>query len=347
MNRSPAHLPQYEDVQRRIETYHNWPVSGLLPHELAESGFVYRGDESKTVCFQCGVPLREWRSHDDADIEHARFSPECLFIRQKRGTGFVKTILEMYELPLPASLEERALPMESAATGYTRSEWNSNTGNTNQRQQQQLETRRETPIVRLTPQPRPRTENTTRRRRAVGTVEPRQIRARLDTDWGKLLLQQGFPRELVGQVFGERLQMEGDDFPTFSALLNAVLAASDILGITVPIGGATNVQPPAPPPAENPYFQWEMNQGTLGEQNPGTTEQNLDISIEDPATKSAVELNKDLKRKLFCRRCLTREADILFMCCNRRVSCEECAFDVTSCLVCGALEQERIKVFAA
>ncbi|XP_064645916.1 baculoviral IAP repeat-containing protein 3-like, partial [Lineus longissimus] len=351
------------DLQPRLETYHNWPVRGLSPKELAESGFVYRGLGTRTVCFQCGIPLNEWQSHDDADIEHARFSPECTFIRQKKGKGFIKATLQMYELPIPASIEARDRSVESTATGYTRLERNEYSGNKNEQQQQQQFEPRRTPVVHLPPPPRPRAEASTPRRRPMGVAEPRQIRARLDSDWGKRLLQQGFPRELVGQVFGERLQLEGDDFPSFRELLFAVYAAADLLGITVSSGSATSIPPPAPPP-ENPYLQWEGNQEASSQEIPRPFQQNFDISQglnqganqyrpelnvpkKDPELQSAVELNKDLKRKLFCRRCSNREANILFLCCNRRVCCEECAYDVTSCLVCGSLEQERVKVFAA
>ena len=43
-------------------------------------------------------------------------------------------------------------------------------------------------------------------------IEPRDIRARLDTEMRRRLLEEGYMKLLLAQVIGERLAQTGDDF---------------------------------------------------------------------------------------------------------------------------------------
>ncbi|KAK2182415.1 hypothetical protein NP493_354g00014 [Ridgeia piscesae] len=60
-------------------------------------------------------------------------------------------------------------------------------------------------------------------------VEPRMIRARMDTTRVRSVLDMGFTRDLVYDVIKHRLTTTGDDFPNVQTLLEAVFAAEEAL----------------------------------------------------------------------------------------------------------------------
>lgn len=43
-------------------------------------------------CFDCGIGLRNWQDDDNPDAEHARWSPKCKFIIDRKGIDFVESI---------------------------------------------------------------------------------------------------------------------------------------------------------------------------------------------------------------------------------------------------------------
>jgi baculoviral IAP repeat-containing protein 7/8 len=82
-----AVYPKYSSALERLGTFSNWPTGiGVKPIELVDCGMFYDGTGDSTICFQCGVGLRDWTSKDVPRIEHFRYSPGCRYMRLKYGT---------------------------------------------------------------------------------------------------------------------------------------------------------------------------------------------------------------------------------------------------------------------
>lgn len=41
-------------------------------------------------CFYCGIGLKEWKEGDTAWGEHAKWSPDCVFVRNIKGPDFIE-----------------------------------------------------------------------------------------------------------------------------------------------------------------------------------------------------------------------------------------------------------------
>ncbi|XP_013394174.1 baculoviral IAP repeat-containing protein 7-A-like [Lingula anatina] len=90
----PKH-PQYAIEQNRILTFENWPISKRqTPRELSIAGFYYAGFGDNVKCFFCGGGLRNWEPQDDIWTEHARWFPNCGYVKQCKGVSFIREILQ-------------------------------------------------------------------------------------------------------------------------------------------------------------------------------------------------------------------------------------------------------------
>lgn len=67
----------------RLKTFHNWQIDFISSETLARNGFFYLGWSDAVQCAFCGVEIIHWIEGDDVEQEHQRFSPDCLFIKQK------------------------------------------------------------------------------------------------------------------------------------------------------------------------------------------------------------------------------------------------------------------------
>lgn len=81
----------YATVESRLRTYKNWtPDLIQTPEMLAEAGFYYVGMGDQVRCFHCDGGLRHWDPQDDPWVEHARWFPNCSFLRIIKGAEFIK-----------------------------------------------------------------------------------------------------------------------------------------------------------------------------------------------------------------------------------------------------------------
>nr|XP_022903769.1 death-associated inhibitor of apoptosis 1 [Onthophagus taurus] len=94
--RTPHHIEMFpnDTIKSRLETFKSYPKHlRPKPKDLAQAGFFYTQDADKVVCFECGLGLNDWEPDDDAWLEHKKFSPNCMFIKN----GGVKAFLELRE----------------------------------------------------------------------------------------------------------------------------------------------------------------------------------------------------------------------------------------------------------
>jgi hypothetical protein len=87
---------EYSLVFRRHQTFQNWPEAeqSSLPSidSFVEAGFFYTGDKTIVRCFYCNGALRNWQASDDPKVEHARWFPQCAYIRQYIGENLYQAI---------------------------------------------------------------------------------------------------------------------------------------------------------------------------------------------------------------------------------------------------------------
>ncbi|XP_060575408.1 baculoviral IAP repeat-containing protein 7-B-like [Ruditapes philippinarum] len=84
----PKH-PDYGIKSVRLSSFTNWNQGIVDPTQLAEAGFFYTGDRDCVTCFFCGDGMKGWEEGDNPWIEHARWFPNCSFVKQCKGDNFV------------------------------------------------------------------------------------------------------------------------------------------------------------------------------------------------------------------------------------------------------------------
>lgn len=66
----------------RRSTFDKWPKGvGLDAYAMASAGFFYTMVSDQVACPFCSIHLRSWSSHHKPLVEHARWNPNCEFIR--------------------------------------------------------------------------------------------------------------------------------------------------------------------------------------------------------------------------------------------------------------------------
>ncbi|XP_060845318.1 E3 ubiquitin-protein ligase XIAP-like [Rhopalosiphum padi] len=64
----------------RMLTFHDWPVSFLRPHEMAEAGYFYTGVRDRVKCLLCTTEFGNWQQQDIPFDKHAFQSPQCQYV---------------------------------------------------------------------------------------------------------------------------------------------------------------------------------------------------------------------------------------------------------------------------
>ena len=87
--------PQYSNMvspDARLRTFEKW--TGVVDkHHLVECGLFSLNLNDFTKCFQCGGGLGGWQADDDPWREHARWYPECEFVRLVKGQEYVDAVV--------------------------------------------------------------------------------------------------------------------------------------------------------------------------------------------------------------------------------------------------------------
>jgi hypothetical protein len=87
--------PNYAQLQVRISSYQGWPTClDQTPRDMAMAGFLFDGYQDYTRCFVCGGELRNWEPGEEPWIEHARWFPQCAFVKQNKGETFIQEVLK-------------------------------------------------------------------------------------------------------------------------------------------------------------------------------------------------------------------------------------------------------------
>ena len=95
INIEKPRYPTYASLPVRISSYQSWPsYLDQTPRDMGMSGFFYAGYNDYARCFFCGGGLRNWEAGDNPWVEHARWFPQCAFLKQNKGEEFIKAVLK-------------------------------------------------------------------------------------------------------------------------------------------------------------------------------------------------------------------------------------------------------------
>lgn len=85
--------PQYTEQETRVRSFANWPSSTRQPPaRMAEAGLFYTGTADLCRCFTCDGGLQNWDLDDDPWLEHARWFPNCAYVRQIKGEEYINLV---------------------------------------------------------------------------------------------------------------------------------------------------------------------------------------------------------------------------------------------------------------
>jgi hypothetical protein len=83
------------EIPKRLATFATWPNENLPPvDELVRAGFFYTGTKTVVTCFYCSGSLQNWGANDNPMVEHARWFPNCAYIKQLCGPELYRKIQE-------------------------------------------------------------------------------------------------------------------------------------------------------------------------------------------------------------------------------------------------------------
>jgi hypothetical protein len=87
--------PNYAQLQVRISSYQGWPTClDQTPRDMAMAGFLFDGYQDFTRCFFCGGVLHSWEPGEEPWLEHARWFPQCAFVKQNKGEAYIQEVLK-------------------------------------------------------------------------------------------------------------------------------------------------------------------------------------------------------------------------------------------------------------
>ncbi|XP_053398054.1 baculoviral IAP repeat-containing protein 7-like [Mercenaria mercenaria] len=88
--------PDYSMATERLATFNDvatfkdWSTNGIAIEELSSAGFYATGSRDFVRCFYCGGGMKDWQKDDDPWIEHAKYFPDCDFLKLHVDEEFIK-----------------------------------------------------------------------------------------------------------------------------------------------------------------------------------------------------------------------------------------------------------------
>ncbi|XP_046545605.1 LOW QUALITY PROTEIN: baculoviral IAP repeat-containing protein 7-like [Haliotis rubra] len=304
----PRH-PQYAVEASRVSSFRNWP-SGKeqTPEMLAKAGFFYAGFGDSVKCFFCDGGLAHLGAGDDPWAEHARWFPRCPYVAASRGESFIQTALGGRE------------PTTSTSDNSTSST------------SEQTHNGRNIIFQAAT--------ITATRKKAVQTLDPRELSARMDSPMVQTVLKMDIPRDRVAKAIQNRLQETGDDFASIEALMESIFQLPD-------------EEQSAPQTTKAAVGSSDRNvddaiKDDIGEKGDDSCERAMDDDDDassDEDSQSLIEENRQLKEQRQCKICMDEEVNVVFLPCGHLVCCATCAPALRKCPICRANIRGTVRTF--
>ncbi|KAJ1209063.1 hypothetical protein NDU88_004442 [Pleurodeles waltl] len=96
-NNVPESVHIYIAVEQRLYSFKCWPFYAKTdPETLARAGFFFTGRKDTVQCFSCKGCLGNWEERDDPWKEHAKWFPECIFLRSEKTESEIEEYIQDY-----------------------------------------------------------------------------------------------------------------------------------------------------------------------------------------------------------------------------------------------------------
>ncbi|XP_053388415.1 death-associated inhibitor of apoptosis 2-like, partial [Mercenaria mercenaria] len=317
----PKHT-QYATKTAREGSYSGWPdTASHTPQELAEAGFFYAGFGDCVRCFYCGIGLRHWTKDDNPWIEHARWSRNCVFVKQKKGEEFVNLV----QLAVQYSQDNEAQSNSSAG---------------NQLPAQEVE--------------RILLSDAAQSVLEMG-YQPRIIKKAIEQ-----ILRQDGNSKITAQFLMEKvLEIEEAENPPQATAAPAQAHAPPEAAAAQPPAKPPpqTTKPEAAKAPEGATVQSNTEKtkdqdkkGKASIENKDKKEGNTNsVPKEDEAAsqdpKAIKAENEQLKEQTLCKVCLDNTVCIVFLPCGHLVTCADCAPAMRKCPICRALVKGTVRTY--
>lgn len=177
---------------------------------------------------------------------------------------------------------------------------------------------------------------------STAIMSGRNIRARLDRNETRHLIEIGYEKKLLAQVIGEQLGTIGDDFSSFTDYIAAVRRAAQILRRKD--GGDDDDDDEYD--TEITYYKQKMEHLTSA--SPYIEDLRKRAQSVSRTTSLQTELSQTIKRpdsiaKNGCFRCKRQLSTIVVLPCEHLCLCVECKLIPSICPVCGKTITDRIE----
>ncbi|XP_013406876.1 baculoviral IAP repeat-containing protein 7-like [Lingula anatina] len=327
---------EYRFEANRINSFRNWPpASPASSLKLARAGLYYSGKGDEVVCFSCGGHLKQWQKGNDPQDKHRRSFPSC-----RQANGDDPRNVPLYERSFDETLADGMTDLFPNLAREQRSR--ESTGSSSSSYYGRLASALEASEF--------GSQSPTGRAARPYDVEPREIKARMDTELVQLVLGLGFERLSVQNAVEQRLRTTGDDFHSAESLVEAVLNITESIRQRV----SQPEVPVTPPPRDLPREQSQMpNASPEVKASDRTCEPSGKKAMSpssvpldpDEASKILKEENLRLKEQRRCKICMDEEANIVFLPCGHLVSCAQCAPALRTCPICRSCIRGTVRTY--
>lgn len=185
-------------------------------------------------------------------------------------------------------------------------------------------------------------------------VDPREIRARMDSPKVRILLQMDYPLDLIREVVQKRLATVGSDHETSedlladifavhdekqaAALRNSATASSNATTYPVVTKEPHDAAGSAATSLRTEIRQQDNSTNSILPANVGAQAASLILPTAMPVPSATAispgDENQQLKTQLICKMCMDAVIGIVFLPCGHFVSCPECAPALSKCPIC-------------
>ncbi|XP_076084056.1 baculoviral IAP repeat-containing protein 3-like [Mytilus galloprovincialis] len=330
-NLSPRYV-NYSPLQIRISSFEGWPgYLNQTPRAMALAGFLFAGYHDYTRCFHCGGGLRNWEAGDDPWVEHARWFPQCGFLKQNKGENFIQAVLKKHSMDQRAKGNSTfSTKVDRTVTTYKNATMASASASGLDQSSMctpSIHVQKEAKFINTSPGIQTVTHNdriTTASRvnnnfKSDSTTNIEHTERILQTIAARTVLEMGFTSHQVVDAVREIQRLNSGEGGTN-------VSATDIMNFLL----------------REDHLQ---TTDILNLPETSTAEGSVGASFDD--TDLILEENRQLQEQRQCKVCREFDSTVAFLPCGHIVCCTDCAPAMRKCPVCKTYVKGTVKTFLA
>jgi hypothetical protein len=203
----------------------------------------------------------------------------------------------------------------------------------------------------------------------IHKIDPREIKARMDTEVVKKIIGMGYPKSIIETVLEKRLREHGDDFTKSEHLMDAIFKweeeaagqpeSTASIADPKPVAKPVTNQSAAPVTNQSAATPLKKDSELTKNQLKKQRRKNAKKVPEDaraPDTSAAlthlnreyqalIQENEEMKDQRVCKVCMDNNVNIVFLPCAHLVCCANCAPALRNCPICRKLIKGTVNIF--